>query len=303
MLYKNMKTILVQILILLNFHNAFGQKKATIIDSETREYIPYVNIWVENENIGTTSNEQGAFELNLEGAKNIVFSAIGFENMRIHSDSIKDFVELKPHPVQLNEVIVKSERKAQELVVGKFKKSKINTFFGCSSANPSIVARYFEYKEMYSRTPYVARIRFLTDSDVKDAKFNIRLYAANEKGEPKDYLYDKNIVVVAKKGKKITEVDLSELNIIFPKNGFFLAFEWLIIEENKFEYKYTMEGSRKKMHGISYEPSFGIEPHTVDTNNWIFIRGKWAKAGRYLRTVDDKYKNIHSIAVELTLRN
>lgn len=57
-----------------------------IIDSKTKEKIPYVNIWVENENIGTTSNEKGEFELKINNTKIILFSAIGFETRKISSD-------------------------------------------------------------------------------------------------------------------------------------------------------------------------------------------------------------------------
>jgi hypothetical protein len=32
-----------------------------IFDKETKEKISYVNIWIENENIEATSNENGAF--------------------------------------------------------------------------------------------------------------------------------------------------------------------------------------------------------------------------------------------------
>lgn len=38
-----------------------------------------------------------------------------------------------------------------------------------------------------------------------------------------------------KNGTTITEVDLSQLDIQFPKEGFFVAIEWLIIEPNKHE--------------------------------------------------------------------
>jgi hypothetical protein len=36
----------------------YSQMKGIVIDAETKEKIPYVNIWLENENIGTTSNSK-----------------------------------------------------------------------------------------------------------------------------------------------------------------------------------------------------------------------------------------------------
>ena len=40
-----------------------GQSMQTVKDSLTNEHIPYVNIWVENEMVGTTTNEKGEFSL------------------------------------------------------------------------------------------------------------------------------------------------------------------------------------------------------------------------------------------------
>ncbi len=290
------------IIILLNYGYSFSQKKATIIDGVTKEKVSYVNIWVENENTGTTSNENGEFELNIDGSKNILFSAIGFEKLKINSDSIKDNVELTPLIFELKEVVVKSESRRQELIIGKFKKSKINIYFGCGR-NPWIVARYFEHKEIYNKTPFISRIRVLTNSDVKDAKFNVRFYGINEAGEPAGFIHSENIIGVAKKGNKITEIDISDLGIKFPKEGFFLAFEWFIIEPNKYEYKYSMQNSRKKLNGISFEPSFGTVPYDTDANSWIFTRGKWVRMREFESRLK-KHKNTYRLlAIELTLTN
>lgn len=288
--------------ILLISNICFSQLKSVIIDSETKEKIPYVNIWVENENIGTTSNENGEFELKIDSSKIILFSAIGFETKKISSDSIKNILELKPLVTELDEIIINSKKLSQELTVGKFKKSKINHYFGCG-IKPWITARYFKYKDKYDKTPYLKKISLLTKSDVKNSKFNIRLYSVNEKGEPENYIYDQNIIGIAKKGKKTTEIDISKLNIEFPESGFFIAIEWLIIEENKHEYKYTMEGSRKKLEGISYEPAIGTIPAETDENSWIFNQGKWRKVWKNVGT-SKKFEQKYSLmAIELTLTN
>ena len=40
-----------------------AQIKGVVKDSITGKPIPFANIWVENENIGTTSKEDGTFEI------------------------------------------------------------------------------------------------------------------------------------------------------------------------------------------------------------------------------------------------
>ena len=139
---------------------------------------------------------------------------------------------------------------------------------------------------------------------MKNSKFNVRLYGVNKNGEPENYIYNQNIIGIAKKGKNTTEIDLSKLNIEFPKNGFFIAIEWLIIKENKYEYKYTMDGSRKKLNGTSYEPSIGTVPAETDENSWIFNQGKWRKVFRNNSVGLKRYKDKYGLlAIELTLTN
>lgn len=93
--------------------------------------------------------------------------------------------------------------------------------------------RFFEFNERYSETPFLRQIRLWTPSDIQDLKFNVRHYIANENGGPVEYVYDQNTISTAKKGCGITEIDFSNLEIRFPKNGFFIAIEWPIIEANK----------------------------------------------------------------------
>ena len=215
---------------------------------------------------------------------------------------------MKSQITELEEIIVSSKKINKELVIGKFKKSKINHYFSCGR-QPWISARFFNYKTEYKETPYLNKIKVLTKSNIKDAKFNIRLYDIHENGEPENYIYDQNIIGVAKQGKSVTEIDLSELDIKFPEKGFFIAIEWLIIEGNTHKYTYKMYNSKKELSGVAYEPSIGTIPSETDKNSWFFIRGKWRKVWqnnspskkfKYAK----KYKNNYSlIAIELSLSN
>ncbi len=65
-----------------------NEVKGIIKDSLTGKPISYVNIWVENENIGTTAEEDGSFSFALKGTKNIVFSALGYETKIVLSTNL-----------------------------------------------------------------------------------------------------------------------------------------------------------------------------------------------------------------------
>lgn len=295
--------IVLLIKLLLTYKVGFSQIKAVIIDSETKEKIPYVNIWVLNKEHGTTSNKMGEFELRVDKQEFIFFSAIGFESREIKSDSIKEIVEMTPSVKVLDEVIVKPTREEEKLTIGTFKKSAINHYFA-SSTLPWVTARFFPFKNEYRKTPFLEKVRIHTNSDIKESKFNLRLYRLNDYGEPEDYLYNKNIIGIAKKGNRLTEIDLSELSIEFPEKGFFIAIEWLIIDENKFEYTATIQGSKKKLNKISYEPAIGTIPSETDENSWVYSGGDWKKIWKNGNEMSGRYKEKYSLlAIELTLTN
>jgi len=295
-----MKTSILVLLILV-FNITFGQTKGSIRDSISKEPIPYVNIWVEDENIGTTSDEKGAFNLPVISAdKILVFSSIGYQTKRIPIGKMSEIIELTPQVFSLKEFVVAVKKKNAEITVGKFKESDISSWFACGKL-PWMAARYFPYSPEYKQTPFLKTVKFRTSSRIADAKFNIRLYAINEKGEPGDYIFDRNIFGTAKKGKHLTEIDLSKYAILFPENGFFVAVEWLIIEENKYEYVYTVEGSRKKHDGIGYEPRFGSIPSDTDKFSWHFVMGKWWNRGIISIPGHKYFEKFSHLAVQLIL--
>ncbi len=288
-------------LLLLIAYPAISQLTGKIINAETGAPIPYVNIWVQDANIGTTTEENGNFSLETTPESlYVVFSAIGFETRTIELKNIKAKIPLIPKTTELQEVVVSSKQAAKELVIGKFKRSKINKFFGCGE-KPKIWARYFPYDPIYTDTPFLKKIKVFSISDHKNSTFNLRFYTVGEDGAPGTYLTEKNMIGTAKKGNKFTEIDVSDLNILFPENGFFVAFEWLIIAENK--YKDTYKDQGKKVTVTVYNPSLGTVDTATDEKSWLFNEGRWQKAHKnYFDDPSKKAKDLYSqLAIELTL--
>lgn len=302
-LIPSLTHVLAFLLAFLYTTSVLGQIKAKVLNSQTNEGIPYVNIWVDGEDIGTTSAVNGDFQLdNVSSNKDILVSAIGFEIRKICVDLITNSVQLKPQLIELNEVMISSKKLTKEISVGSFKKSRVDYSFACGT-KPYIVARYFEFKNEYNETPFLKKISILTKSNVNDAKFIIRLYSINEIGEPGNFMNQENIYGIAKKGKNITEIELSSLNIQFPENGFFVAIEWLIIDANKYEITYTSEGSKGKKKGLRYDPSIITVPSEMGENSQIFSKGNWTKFSQVNGSIK-KYKNKDSqLAIELVLTN
>ena len=99
---------------------AFSQIRGVVNDSISGEPIPYVNIWVENETIGTTSEANGSFFLEASKQKNIVFSVLGYEKKTIKGSEIS-LVNLKPTAYELNEIIVLNKKQSKKIEIGNIK--------------------------------------------------------------------------------------------------------------------------------------------------------------------------------------
>lgn len=94
-----------------------------VANSITKEPLPYSNVGILNKNVGTVSDENGAFKLDISemsSTDTIRISYIGYETLDIlgfNADSEKTIIELKPHEFQLPEVQI-INRKAKTFIVG-----------------------------------------------------------------------------------------------------------------------------------------------------------------------------------------
>jgi len=272
-----MKFYLQAFFLFITFQN-FAQINAKVLDSITEKPLPYVNIWVENENIGATSEENGNFVISNESLnKTLIFSCIGYEKKAIKFSASNQIFYLKEAIQQLNEVVIESQKSTIFNTISTFNLEEATTGFGIQLA-PWIVGRYFEYNKDYEKTPYLNKVKFATNSNIKNAQFKMVLYIADENGAPGEYLYNEDIIFSVPKGLKETTIDLSKYKIIFPENGLFIAFEWLTIESNKYKYKL------KEFNSNSYKTTYRYEPilsgFTTQTygNTWLYMNAKWAKS-------------------------
>ena len=296
----------------------FAQTKGVVVD-ESGKPIPYVNIWVENENIGTTSEENGEFSIADTENKTLVFSAIGFETLKAKLNESGKVV-LKSIAYQLDEVVIQKRIGKDQIEIGKYKKRNINLYYGTATPQPTIIAKFIASTEDIKTHPFIDNITFFSLSQINKAKIKIRFYEVAQDGSPGlDYSGD-IIIVTVKNGKQNNSIDLKDKNIIIPDSGLFIAFEWMIIEENKYTYDYTIDEEntqsmggltdlKKKVYkdGTQYEPSIGTIPSDLSTT-WQYAAGKWVSRKIHnkvdLRGGLDKYDNkFGELAIKITLTN
>lgn len=284
------------VLFFLTCFSITAQIKGFIVDD--KKPIPYVNIWVENENIGTTSEENGSFTIYVEDQNKIlVLSALGFETKKVKVSEAEKVV-LKRIIFQLDEVVISKSRSTVEVEIGNSKNINLSHLSG---AKPWIFAKRFYYSNDFSKTPYIKNTIIFTKNEIKNATFKLRIYGVDKEGGPGLDLLNEDIIVKVKKGKRENKIDLTNYNLLIPQNGIFIAFETMIIESNKFELKYKESNSKKIKEQVAYAPNIVCNAVELE-NTFEYSGGKWIQ--RKKSVSEDIYKNkVIEPAINLTLTN
>lgn len=275
-----------------------AQIKGIVKDSLTQKPISFVNIWVDNENNGTTSQEDGTFLLATEATKKIVFSAIGYET-KTTTISEKAVILLKPKTYALDEVSVPVLKLNQEIEIGDAEKMHHTQLSG---EKPWIYARLFPYQSNYKETPYLKKIIFYSDNEKSEAKLKIRLFNFND-SIPTDDLLFQDIIVTVKRGLRKNTIDVSSYKIRFPEKGIVIGLEWMIIEENKFEYTYKELNSKQKNSFYSYAPSLVIN-YADEESAFTYSKGRWFRKKKITQISNKPWDNKVMVpAINLVLTN
>jgi hypothetical protein len=130
-----MKKLILVVSFLYSFYS-YSQIRGTITD-ETGLPLPFVNIYIENTYIGTTSNEKGHYELNVQNREQvaIIFQYLGYKTQK-HIITIPKFphyfdVKLKEENYNLQEVVLSSnENPANGIIrnaIGNRKQNSMKT--------------------------------------------------------------------------------------------------------------------------------------------------------------------------------
>lgn len=277
----------------------FAQTKGVIKDSLSGNTIPYVSVWVENENIGTTSEENGEFVINVsDKSKNLVFSALGFERKVVKvSESL--IVSLSPSAVQIGEILISNNRKEKtQIEIGKTKNRVAEAF----DNGPKMDAKFFPFLPEYKKTSWIKKATITVDSKIEGATIRIQLYKVDERGYPGDELLDKNYIVTLKKGITKQEVDLTEFNLEMPETGVFVVFERLLIEKNKISKTITDYNSNTTKTKISFAPL--VLYNAVEKEHlFSFSGGKWIKQSKEELNPYGKTTTIYEPSINLILTN
>lgn len=264
-----------------------AQIKGVVKDSLSGVTVPFVNISVENENIGTTSEEDGSFVIHQsEEHKNLIFSALGYEKKKVNA-SKSQVVLLKPTVYELNEVMIDDRKNTSAVEIGITK----NSIYQAFDNGPRIDTKFFPYLPEYKKTKYIKAVTVETDSKIESALIKLHFYKVDANGYPGEELMSKNFIVSVKKGVIKNRFDLSDYNLKIPTKGFFVGFEKLNIEKNKYDKITTDYSTNKPQTTIAYAPLI-LYNYVEREYLYIYSGGKWSR-----QTHEEEGSTVHKIMV------
>ncbi len=223
-------------LLLLCFNIQFGicqvDLVGQVIDADTEEPLPYVNIGLVNQNIGTVTDEAGYFELEVPGNgfadATLRFSMIGFEPQDFTIQEYRDqkilTIPLKEKATALEEVVLTTKRNryqtkilgnktTSQLIYAAFTTNKLGNEMGFlvrGRKNPMILKKFNVS---------------LVENDYGPIRFRLNFYDLKD-GLPNETLLNENIIVDTDIQSGIVSKDLTPYEIVIDQD-FFVAIEWI----------------------------------------------------------------------------
>ena len=223
-------------LLLLCFNIQFGicqvDLVGQVIDAATEEPLPYVNIGLVNQNIGTVTDEAGYFVLEVPGNgyadATLRFSMIGFEP--------QDFTLQEYRDQKILTIPLQEKATALEEVVLTTKRNKYQTKILGNKTTSQLIYAAFTTNKLGNEMGFLVRGRknpmilkkfnvSLVENDYGPIRFRLNFYDLKD-GLPNETLLNENIIVETDIQSGIVSKDLTPYEIVIDQD-FFVAIEWI----------------------------------------------------------------------------
>lgn len=220
--------------------NLFCQEtiSCTVVNSYDKNPVQYASVSIERRDIYRDADSSGRFTLPFFANDTVVISCVGFIDKRITGEMLKQngVVELEPKIYELPAVYT-----------GKFNSMKVG--INEKKVSYSMSANLSERTEYATLLQIPASVKVYTISKLsfairnKDRKsiycnpVRVHIYSAGSNGSPGVELLKKDVVVTEINiTKNRLEVDLTEQDITLSSPSFFVAIQWLSVNQ-QIDYK------------------------------------------------------------------
>lgn len=231
-MYRKTFLFLFAFLLFIPVLNAQYILQGRIIDALTKEPLPFVNVGVLKKEIGTVSNEDGFFFLEVPDVfakETLRFSMIGFDERDFQVTDLEaillsnNTLVLAEQTTFLEEVVLTAEKKWDTRVSGNATTSKLLITGFTSNQLGNEIALFVKVK----KTPaYIEGIQFsVVENIYPEVRFRVNVYSS-EYRFPDENILKENIFVTLNQSEGIISVDLKEYDILVD-DDVFISLEWI----------------------------------------------------------------------------
>ncbi len=231
-----MKKLILFLFILIEIP-LFGQQaiSGTVVDAETNEALPYVNIGVSDRNIGTVSDIDGRFSIEIPdsaGQDLLRFSMLGYE--AVYFATLEKYLETYPGENAIVSLRAESIQLANIEITDKgFKEKRL----GSNTESSMIIAGFMtdqlgseigvRIKLGKKKPAWIQEFRFhVAQNPYDSAFFRINIYSLGKDGMPDANLLDQNMIVVFTDRSGLVSVDLKD-QLVFAEDDFMVGLEYI----------------------------------------------------------------------------
>jgi len=257
--------------------------EAKVLDSKTKDPIPYVNLSFLNTLKGTSTDEDGHFFIDIPEdllENEVHISSLGYKDSiivakQIYKSKVFSMVE---ESFELEEVVVVSKDLGDSDVLNPISSYSLTSGF-TSSSTPWVLALYFP--NIGGQTKSIEKVTVFLKKNPKftqtSSKFRLRVYDINPiTKEPNNDLVRKSLVLESNEENDYVSLDLSSLNIEIPKEGLYIGLEWLFVSYNWYRNVVKNPITNKKMVEDRFAPTFsGVYVKNQNYRAMVYGMGKW----------------------------
>lgn len=276
--------------------NVLGQISGKVVNVE-HQPIALTNIWVLDGSDGATTDSLGMFSIPTALAKDtLVFNASGYKIFKQEAEKT-DTIVLESYKISQPELIVYPEKYLHHTIGNAHYE---NMYFQPGNV-PYMYGRFFENTREIKDVQYIDKVIVYTKSAVANASIKIRLMRLDEYGCPSDDLLMEPILASVKRGTKKNVIRILKYNVKLPKEGVFVAVEWLLTENNQFRPANFVKGE-ELFQDYRYQPDV-MNNKVEKASSFRYMHGEWFPNDQFQSRNPKVPKEIVDPAIGLILSN
>ena len=231
-MYRKTPLFLFVFLLGLAVLNAQYILQGQVVDALTKDPLPFVNIGVLKKELGTVSNEDGFFFLEVPdvyATETLRLSMIGFDTRDFQVAELETILlsnntlVLAEQTTFLEEVVLTAEKNWDTRISGNSSTSKLLITGFTSNQLGNEIALFVKVK----KTPaYIDGIQFsVVENIYPEVSFRVNVYSSTYRF-PDENILKENIFVTLKQSEGLISVDLKEYDILV-EDDVFISLEWI----------------------------------------------------------------------------